>query len=152
MHLDGDFTKVKFRSHLFVPKPRNHESHYFALPGSKAFEAPPQLGNTGLFLARRAISIECLMNGGEKFVLLKRLRQEFARARCYCSRRHGNVAVRGDKNDRNAAPRLRQLLLKFQTAHARKSYIQHEATRDGRPRYIEKFFRGSKTFRVQPPR
>jgi hypothetical protein len=78
-----------------------------------------------------AITIESLMDGGEEFIFLKRLGQEFDRSRLDRARRHRDITVRGDEDNRDVVPHLREALLKFQATHSRKPHIEYQTTGGG---------------------
>ena len=82
------------------------------------------------------------MDGVQKVLLLEWLGQEIHGAGFHGARRHRDVAVRGDKNNRNPDSDRLQLFLNLQTIAARELDVQDQAARRFRTRRPEEFVRG----------
>src|SRR5580693_183481 len=82
----------------------------------------------GLLFSGGAITLEGLLNGLQQILVPEWFRQEFHGARLQCPDRHGNVAMRRNKDDWDLHAGLRQLALEIESTHLRQSYVQNQTT------------------------
>src|SRR5579871_1645022 len=87
-----------------------------------------QFVDLGLLCSDGAITLEGLLNGVQQILIPEWFRQEFHGARLQRPDRHGNVAVRRDKDDGDLHTGLCQLALEIESAYLRQSYVQNQTT------------------------
>ena len=96
---------------------------------------------------------ELARTASSRSLILKRLGQKFDGARPHSLHRHRNVAITRDENNGNLeALRLLNFVLKIQTAHSRKTYIQYQTTGTLRRLSLQKLFGRLEAFGAQASR
>src|SRR5229473_45535 len=138
MHLLHDVASVDlycclagsdFGGNVLVENAGDHEGHNLPLSRSQCVIALVQIVDLGLLFSCRSVTLKCLLNGVQKILVPKRLRQKLHGARLQRSDRHRNVSMRSDKDDGDLHADLGQLALEIEPTHLRQSYIQNQATR-----------------------
>src|SRR5579863_1473263 len=118
-----------FGGNMFVEHARDYQGHNLPLTCGQCVVALVQIIGLGLLLSCLAVSLQSLLNRVQQILIPKGLRQKLDRARFKSFHRHWNVAVRGDKDDRDFNADFRQLSLKIESTHLGQSYIQNQTTR-----------------------
>src|SRR6266576_5452996 len=126
MDLDGNFTQPELGANLLVDQTANHKLHDFAFARGKLLKAIAQGGDLRVFRAPNPITIQPLMNRGQQVLFLEGLHQKLDGARFHGARGHGNVTMRGDKDDWNEDAGSLQELLEIETIHAGKTNVEHQ--------------------------
>lgn len=98
------------------------------------------------------IAFDGLVNRVEKFLVTKRLCQEFDRARLHRPYRHRHVSVSADKYDRDSNLLLDKAMLQIETAYAGKPDIEYQAARSIRTFAGQEFLSRRKRFDLEPNR
>src|SRR5262245_6912372 len=137
-HLAHDLASVRFHrnltdtdvaGNLLVEPPLQDPGHHFALTGSQRLETFPQRAQSPFSLASRAIAFEAEVDRVQQVLVPDRLGQELDRPSLHGLNRHGNVAIRGNENDRHINVRRRELSLEIETALPGQSDVENEASR-----------------------
>jgi hypothetical protein len=87
-----------------------------------------QFANLSLLFSLRTVTLESLLNRVQQILVPKGLRQKFHGTRFQCPNGHGNVSVRGNKDDGYLRTKFDEPSLKIESAHLRKSHVQDQAT------------------------
>jgi len=117
--------------------------HDFALTRAQFLIARHQLSCVAVFLPPSAIALKGLLNSIQQLLIVERLREELHRAGFHSLNCHGNVAMRGDKDNGSLHARIRQLPLEIEAVQPRKLHIEDKATRTLRGASSQKFLRTS---------
>src|SRR5713226_3064765 len=133
MDLHGDFAGPELKSHLLIEHARNYQSHDLALACGQRLVAVSQLAKLTLLLARHTVAVQSLVDRIQQVLVPEGLSKELHRAGFHGLHRHRNISMPGDEDDGNPDARIRQLALKVQTVHTRKSHVQNKATWPVRP-------------------
>src|SRR5262249_3946446 len=123
--------------------------HDLALPGCQRIEAPFQIGQFVRVLAPRVVPIEGDPYGVQEILVAKRLREEFDRSRLHRADAHRDVAVAGQKYDRNEDVSGGELALEVESAQSGQPDVQHETTGNLRKSLAEKTVSRFKGFDAQ---
>src|SRR5262245_32075379 len=124
-----DLTDTDVAGNLLVEPPLQYLGHHFALTGSQCLETLPQRGQSPFSLVSRAIAFEAEVARVPQALVPARLGQELDRSSLHALNRHGNVAIRGNENDRHIDVRRRELSLEIEAASSGQSDVEHEASR-----------------------
>jgi len=148
MDLYGPFGNVQFRRNLLVEHPGNDIAQYFVFTWGKFLDA---LLKGFRFITCRPglpVSGDGRLDGPQELFFLERLGQEVDRPSLHGFHTHGNIAMRGDENNRHGTVNVGKFSLERETGHARHAHIQNNAphTLESRPR--EKRFGGGESFKV----
>src|SRR5580704_6137266 len=92
------------------------------------------------------VKLKCLLNRVQKILIAKWFGQKLDGTRFQSFDRHGNVAMRRDKDDRDTHAQFCQLFLEIQPTHLRQSDIKNQATRVGGTWLFEKLLACCKRF------
>ena len=106
-----------------------HLKHYFPLATTQCFETLLERARSLFLLLVGTILRKRKIDRIEKVLLAKWLGQELNGASLHRLHRHRDIAVSGNKNDRELDIGCSQLALKFQTARPRQPYIKHKTSR-----------------------
>src|SRR5262249_42235256 len=98
-----------------------------SLASGQGFEMGFQLGDPALIMPALPITLERLADRVEHFLLAERFGQEIDGAGLDGLDRHGNVAVPGHEDDRDADLGLGELRLEVEAAQSRQPDVEHEA-------------------------
>src|SRR5437868_1992123 len=139
MDLYSDLADADRVRDLLVEATGHHQGHHLTLAGGEGLEARPQRGYCLFVLQPPAISREAQLNRVQQVLIAEWLGQKLDRSSLYRLNRHRDVAVSGNKDDRNMNVRGRQLSLKIETASAGQSDIEHEAGGAIRPPFVQEF-------------
>src|SRR5579883_2044527 len=126
MSLYGNFTQPQFRSNLLVQQAGYNQVKNLPLARGEPFKARLQERDFGLLCTPNPVAVQRLMDGGEQVLLLKWLGKKFHGSRFHRSQGHRNIAVGGNKDDRDADTRFLQLILKVETCNSGQPYIEHQ--------------------------
>src|SRR6185437_3183294 len=93
LNLYGALRGSQFSSYLLVEHSADNHGNYLLLARGQRVKALPNIRQSRLLFAPRAVPIKCDANSIQKVLIPKRFRKEFDRSRLHSTNAHGNVAV-----------------------------------------------------------
>src|SRR5262249_2442368 len=115
MDFYGDLADADVIRDLLVEATGHHQGHHLTLARGERFEARPQRGDCLFVLHPRVVSREAQLDRVQQVLIAERFGQELDSASLYRLDRHRDVAISGDKDDRNMNVCRRELSLKIKT-------------------------------------
>ena len=139
MQSDRHLANRDFSCDLLVDAAGHEQRHDLSLACGQRFVTPPQIGELSLVLKPGAITAECCLYRIEQILVTQRFGQEFDGTGLHCSHRHRNIAVTGNKDDRNGIVFPCQLLLEVEPTQAGESDVGDDTARPLRALACEVF-------------
>src|SRR5882762_5461705 len=102
---------------------------HFPLARCERAETRADFGKLGLFSAGDSISFDSCANGRKEIFVLHWFREEIKRAMFHRLHTLRNVALTGEKNNRQRTAFLTECCLKLQAIEVRHGEIKHETSR-----------------------
>src|SRR5262249_16793802 len=115
--------------------------HDLLLARGQALMARVKLAYLAFVLQAQTIPPERSLHRFKKFLIADWFGQKFHGTCLHGPYGRWNVAISRNKDNRRGDILLRQTALKFETTHSRKSNVENDATRPGRPLSCKKFSR-----------
>src|SRR6202042_855513 len=100
---------------------------HLALPRREQAQSRLDRSQLTLFITASSVHLKRMADRRQHLFLLKWLGQELNSSRLKHLANHGNITMRGHEYDGDADARADQSLLKFDSCHAGKTCIQHQA-------------------------
>src|SRR5215469_1292813 len=152
MDLGGDLAGPDLSGDLLVHAAHHHQRHDGPLPRGQRFIALAQDGHLLLLLAPVAITMQSDLHRVEQVLLAERLGEELHRARLHGADRHRDIAVSGEKNDRQTDVGLVELALEVEPTLFRQAHVENEAARHFRLLALQHLACGAEEPGAQPDR
>src|SRR5438132_8969859 len=113
MHFDCRFSNAQVTGNLFIQLAGDDMFEHFALARCEGVETRADFGKPGLFSTGDSISFDGCANGREEIFLLHWFREEIERAMFHRLHTLRNVALTGEKNNRQGTGFLSARYLKL---------------------------------------
>ena len=139
----------KFGGDLFVQTAFNDFKHDLTFARRQQRKSSSDFQQDRLCLSPHPILVNSNMNCVYQILMTKRLRQKIDRASLDGPNRHQDVAVPGNKNNREIDFGFCQFVLAVQSIEAGKPHIQNEASRGIRSSEMQEFFRRTECQNIQ---
>ncbi len=150
MNLHRVFAGPELRGDLLIEQCRQRPAPSPRARGRSASRSGVRTSAVSRRLSRNSsVPVERLLNCVEQFLRPERLRQEFNGTRFHRPNCHRDITVSGDEDDWNGHSGFGQRTLTIQTAHARKSDVENQATRAVGAFAVEKLLRRRECLRPQ---
>src|ERR1700733_15961564 len=102
-----------------------------------------------VLFASGTISVQCDANSIQQILIAEWLGEKFDGSSFHSADTHGNVAVAGEKDDRNTSVSRCELALKIESTQSRKSDVKHKTTGHIRRLFMQEGIRRIKTFHLK---
>src|SRR5438874_7524660 len=129
MHFDCRFSNAQVTGNLFIQLAGDDMFEHFPLARCEGVETRADFGKPGLFSTGDSISFDGCANGRKEIFLLHWFREEIERAMFHRLHTLRNVAVTGEKNNRQRTAFLSERCLKLKAVDVGHGEIKHETSR-----------------------
>jgi hypothetical protein len=140
MHFDGVLAGAEVAGNLLVELAGNDMFHHLALARREACEPLLELGHFGRPFVLFGSALQRSSHGTQEVGIVDRLGEEIHRAGLDSLHAHRDVAVPGEKHDRQQYAGVREPLLEVQTVEFRHRDIEHQTTQHVRLIRLEEGF------------
>jgi len=149
MNLYCVFGGSNLSRNLLVEPARDDHGDDFPLSRCQRFEALPQHCNFRFSLTSGPIPLQRDLNRIQQILIAEWLSEEFNGSRLHGSHRHRDIAVRGDKDDRNRNVSFSQFLLEVEPTCPWEPNVEDEATGYIRTLGLQKLMGGPEQLSLQ---
>jgi hypothetical protein len=141
MNFHGDLAQLELGGNLLIRPTGGNAGHDFSFAWRQGLKTFLQFCANGYVLSPGTVLTNSQHDCIEQFLVPEWLCQELDGSGFEGPRRHRDVAVAGDENNRKMNPRSCEVALEIESASPRQSDIEHDACGGVGPLAIEKFLR-----------
>src|ERR1700682_2303955 len=116
MDFHGDLTELELGRDLLIGSAGSNAGHDFSFTRRQRLKVFPQFSASGYFLSPCTVLTNSQHNCIEQFLVPERLGQEFDGSSLECTRRHRNIAVASNENNRKMSSRSGEVALEIESA------------------------------------